>query len=298
MGVTMMLKIEHISKKLSNNLVLDDLSLTINSGSVFGLVGINGAGKSTLLRCIAGIYSCDSGTVTFNDTPVFENEINKKDIFFVSDDPFYPINSTILDLKRFYKGFYEFDEEIYSKYLQIFKLKENVAIHTFSKGMKRQVFILMALAISPKLLILDEAFDGLDPFVRLTFKKSIVELIESKNMTIIISSHNLRELEDICDSFAILENHQICTSGDIMASKDSIHKIQLAYKEEIDINIFDGLDTISIKQSSRVVTLVVKGEINSIKEQLNKYNPVMLEVLSVSFEELFLFEMQARGYSE
>ena len=293
-----MLKIENISKKLGNKIVLDNLSLTINDGSVFGLVGINGAGKSTLLRCIAGIYECDNGSITIDDNHVYENELIKKDIFFVSDDPYYPINATIIDLKNFYKSFYEFDEEIYSKYLDLFKLKENVIIHTFSKGMKRQVFILMALAISPKLLILDEAFDGLDPFVRLTFKKSLIELIENKNITVIISSHNLRELEDICDGFAILENHQICTSGDIMESKDNVHKIQLAFSDEIEQSVFDGLDILSIKQTSRVYSIVVKGDIEHVTNYLNELKPILLEVLSVSFEELFLFEMQARGYSE
>ena len=293
-----MLKIENVSKKLGDNNVLDNLSLTINDGSVFGLVGINGAGKSTLLRCIAGIYKCDNGSITIDDNLVFENELVKSDIFYVSDDPYYPMNSTISDLKTFYKSFYKFDEEIYTKYLELFKLKENVIIHTFSKGMKRQVFILMALAISPKLLILDEAFDGLDPFVRLTFKKSLIELIENKNITVIISSHNLRELEDICDGFAILENHQICTSGDIMESKDNIHKIQLAFSDEIEQSVFDGLDILSIKQTSRVYSIVVKGDIEHVTNYLNELKPILLEVLSVSFEELFLFEMQARGYSE
>ena len=293
-----MLKIENVNKKLGNKIVLDNLSLTINDGSVFGLVGINGAGKSTLLRCIAGIYECDNGSITIDDNLVYENELIKKDIFFVSDDPYYPINATIIDLKNFYKSFYKFDEEIYAKYLEIFKLNENVTIHTFSKGMKRQVFILMALAISPKLLILDEAFDGLDPFVRLTFKKSLIELIENKNITVIISSHNLRELEDICDGFAILENHQICTSGDIIESKDNIHKIQLAFSDEIEQSVFDGLDILSIKQTSRVYSIVVKGDIEHVTNYLNELKPILLEVLSVSFEELFLFEMQARGYSE
>ena len=293
-----MLKIENVSKKLGDNNVLDNLSLTINDGSVFGLVGINGAGKSTLLRCIAGIYKCDNGSITIDDNLVFENELVKSNIFYVSDDPYYPMNSTISDLKTFYKSFYKFDEEIYTKYLELFKLKENVIIHTFSKGMKRQVFILMALAISPKLLILDEAFDGLDPFVRLTFKKSLIELIENKDITVIISSHNLRELEDICDGFAILENHQICTSGDIMESKDNIHKIQLAFSDEIEQSVFDGLDILSIKQTSRVYSIVVKGDIEHVTNYLNELKPILLEVLSVSFEELFLFEMQARGYSE
>ena len=293
-----MLKIENVSKKLGDNNVLDNLSLTINDGSVFGLVGINGAGKSTLLRCIAGIYKCDNGSITIDDNLVFENELVKSDIFYVSDDPYYPMNSTISDLKTFYKSFYKFDEEIYTKYLELFKLKENVIIHTFSKGMKRQVFILMALAISPKLLILDEAFDGLDPFVRLTFKKSLIELIENKDITVIISSHNLRELEDICDGFAILENHQICTSGDIMESKDNVHKIQLAFSDELEKDAFDGLDILSITQTSRVYSIVVKGDIEHVTNYLNELKPILLEVLSVSFEELFLFEMQARGYSE
>ena len=214
-----MLKVEAVSKKLGNKTVLENCSLTVQNGSVMGLIGPNGAGKSTLLRCICDVYQCDQGSITLDGETIHENEYLKQNILYLSDDPYYMYNATIKDMKEFYQIFYpQFDEKLYEKYLKIFKLDENKVMNNFSKGMKRQAFILMALAISPKLLLLDESFDGLDPMMRLLFKRAIGECIEKKDISIIISSHNLRELEDICDAFAILEDAHIETSGMIDAS--------------------------------------------------------------------------------
>ena len=169
-----MLKIENVTKKLGTQVVLDNCSLEIKDGSVFGLIGPNGAGKSTLLRCIADIYKCDSGTITVDGESIVENEYQKQNLLLMSDDPYYHYNATLAQMVEFYKVFYpQFDDEIYRKYLNIFKLNENKVMNNFSKGMKRQAFILIALAISPKLLLLDESFDGLDPMMRLLFKRAI-----------------------------------------------------------------------------------------------------------------------------
>lgn len=291
-----MIEINNISKILGKNLVLNNLSLNIENGKVFGLVGINGAGKSTLLRCLAGIYKVDSGTIKIDTRDVFENPAIKKDILLINDDPYFKMNSTINDIKDFYKTFYRFDELKYEKYLKIFNLDADKNVNNFSKGMKRQVFILMALAISPKILILDEAFDGLDPFVRLTFKRALTDLIEEKNITVIISSHNLRELEDICDSFGILENHQIQTSGDIQESKDNIHKIQLVFNDDITSNHLSNLEIVHFEKVGRVITLVCKGNVEEIKAYINKFDPILMEFLNINFEEMFLYEMERRGY--
>ena len=236
-----MLEIKNVTKAFKDKSVLDDVSLNIDHGSIFGLVGVNGAGKSTLLRSIAGIYSLDDGLVLFEglDTQI-DVEIRKR-IFLVSDDPYYPYGSSIKSLKMFYKSFYDFDEEIYQKYLNLFKLSETDNISNFSKGMKRQALLLIALACKPELLLLDEAFDGLDPIVRVHIKNALSDLIEDNNSLIIISSHNLKELEDICDSYGILENGHIETYGDLLESKANINKYQLAFKEEVDIEMFKGL---------------------------------------------------------
>lgn len=291
-----MLKVENISKNLGNKMVLENCSLNVKDGSVVGLIGPNGAGKSTLLRCICDVYQSDSGSITFNGETIHENEYLKQNILYLSDDPYYMYNATIKEMKEFYQIFYpQFDEEVYRKYLKAFKLDENKNMNNFSKGMKRQSFILMALAISPKLLLLDESFDGLDPMMRLLFKRAINECIETKEMSIIISSHNLRELEDICDHFAILENAHIETSGDIDDTKESIHKIQVAFKEEKQRNDFDGLDIMHYSQQGRIVTMVVKGDLEKNKKVINEMNPLIMDILPVNLEEIFIYEMERKG---
>lgn len=291
-----MIEIKGVTKALGNNLVLDEVNLSIEEGKVFGLVGVNGAGKSTLLQCLAGIYKPESGEVVINGKQVYENPHVKQDIVLINDDPYYPLNATVDDIKNLYASFYALDEKRYETYVSLFKLDRKKVINNFSKGMKRQVFLIMALAISPKVLILDEAFDGLDPFVRLTFKRALTDLIEEKNITVIISSHNLRELEDICDSFGILENHHIVTSGDIQEGKDNIHKMQLVFKDNVTKDMLTNLDIIHFDQVGRVMSLVVKGNIDEIKAELNQYHPLLMEVLAISFEEMFIYEMEERGY--
>lgn len=215
----------------------------------------------------------------------------------ISDDPYYFPHATIDTMKDFYKNWYpSFNETTYNQFLDIFSLPLHKPIKDFSKGMKRQAMLAIALAIAPKYLLLDEAFDGLDPVMRLTFKRAITSLIENKEMTIIISSHNLRELEDICDYFGILDNGMISTSGDLFETKDNIHKIQIAFKEELNKDRFDHLDLLSFKKQSRVINMVVKGNIEDIKTYLYTLNPLMLEVLPVNLEEIFIYEMERKGY--
>lgn len=292
-----MLKIHTLSKRLGSNLVLNDLNMTVKKGSIYGLIGPNGAGKSTLLRCIAGIYKPDLGCVTIQDEKVYDNAALKSEIMLLSDDPYYFYQATIGDMKEFYKVWYpSLDEEVYHKYLEIFQLDPSKAINDFSKGMKRQAFIILALAIAPKLLLLDEAFDGLDPMMRLTFKKAIADMLEEKEMTVIISSHNLKEMEDICDSFGILDEGKIMTGGNMDEEKENLHKIQLAFRDEVDKELFHELDLLSCKITSRVVNLVVRGNIDKITNYLNSLNPLMMEVLNVSLDELFIYEMYEKGY--
>ena len=290
-----MINIMNLVKSFNDKKVLDNLNISIEDGTVCGLIGINGAGKSTLLRLISGVYSQDLGIVEVGGECVFENEKIKKDIIYVSDDPYFPFSSTIKSLKVFYSSFYNLNEDLYQKYLSMFNLKENALISSFSKGMKRQVSLLFAMAISPKYLLLDECFDGLDPLVRLNFKKALTELIQDKKITVIISSHNLKELEDICDSFGILENGKINTYGDLIDSKTNINKYQLAYSIEKTKDDFKDFNLMSIEISGRVVSLVIKGNKEEIMAKLEKSEPLFIDVLPVNFEELFIYEMEARN---
>lgn len=292
-----MLNIRCVSKKLGNKKVLDQVNLQIQDGSIFGLVGPNGAGKSTLLRILAGVIREDAGVVTWDNEPIFDNPAVKKDILFISDEPYYFYNASISDMKQFYQLWYpSFDEDEYAHYLKLFHLDEKMPLAQFSKGMKRQAFIIFALAIAPKLLLLDEVFDGLDPMMRLMFQRALAKSVEEKKMTVLISSHNIRELEDICDSFGILDDHCITTSGDIESVRENVHAIQLAFKEEVDPSLFDHLDVLSIRVESKFAKLVVKGNVEKTINYLRSLDPVILEVQNINLEEVFLYEMEKKGY--
>lgn len=288
----MSLKVEGIVKKFKDIKVLDNIDLTIEKGNVFGLVGVNGAGKSTLLRSIAGIYKLDEGHIYFDGKDTFNDPSIRKDIFLVGDDLYFPFASTINALKDFYSSFYDFNEDYYHKYLEVFHLDANKPISNFSKGMKRQTALVFALAIRPKLLLLDEAFDGLDPFVRYTFKKILTELLEDNESTVIISSHNLKELENICDSYGILENGKIDNYGDLMSNKANINKYQIAFNDEKTKDDFTSFDLLHYSQLGKVITLVIKGNQDEVVEKLEAMNPLILDVLSVTFEELFIYEIE------
>ena len=285
-----MLEINSVVKGFDDKIVLDGVKLTINGGSIFGLVGVNGAGKSTLLRCISGIYKTDEGNVLFDARDTFREEEIRRDIFFANDDPYYPLASNIKSLKEFYASFYPLDEQMYQKTLKLFGLDENRQINTFSQGMKRQTLLLFALSVKPKLLLLDEAFDGLDPLVRYNLKKALYDFIEENHATIIISSHNLKELEDICDSYGILENGKISTYGDLLESKQNINKYQLAFNRPIEDDVFAQFDVLQMHKEGSVYSLVIKGDREETVKKLQELDPVILDTLSVNFEELFIYE--------
>ena len=290
-----MLKIEHLEKSFGSVQVLKDLNLEIPDGSVFGLVGINGAGKSTLLRTIAGVYEPDCGNVSFNGNNTYRDETVRKDIAFVADEAYFPIGSTIRSLKMLYESMYGFDEEAYQEYLKQFDLDEKMSVSNLSKGMKRRVSLLFALSIRPKLLLLDEAYDGLEPLARLRFRRILSSLVEEEGITVIISSHSLRELEDICDSFGILEDGKILRTGDLLEEKGNISKYQLAFAEEKTKEDFKDLEIMHYEQEGRVYRLVIRGDRDEVMETIRQMNPVLTDVLPVSFEELFIYELESRG---
>lgn len=291
-----MIEVKNLSKSFDKNNVLNDLSLVINEGTILGLVGINGSGKSTLLRLLSGVYKADRGEITYHGKKIYDNPSVKKDIFFLPDDPFYTINTKGKDLFDLYNSIYNANLNTFNKYMQLFNLNPNVSINNFSKGMKRQLFVALAISVKPKYLFLDEAFDGLDPLARLTFKRAIIELCEETNCTIIISSHSLRELEDICDSFGILDNGKIIVSGQIADEIKKVHKYQLAFKENVERDDFKNFEIIHFSQLGRVIKIVIKGDSMEIKEKISKMNPILFEKIPIDFEELFIYEVESRGY--
>ena len=292
-----MLNIEQLYKSFGDKQVLKGIDLTIPEGSVFGLVGINGAGKSTLLRLIAGVYRGDKGTIRFNDQDTYLEPAVRRKIAFVPDEQYFPVGSTIRSLKMLYETMYDFSEEDFRKYLEVFELTENMAASNLSKGMKRRVSLLFALSVQPDLLLLDEAYDGLEPVARLRFRQSLADLIEERHITVIISGHNLRELEDICDTFGILEDGGILRSGDLLESRSLLNKYQIAFDKEPERSLFDGLDILHYEQEGRVCKLVIRGAREEVTEKLHALHPLLLDVLPATFEELFIYELESRGHS-
>lgn len=290
-----MLKIEHLKKNFGSKEVLRGLQMEVKDQSVYGLVGINGAGKSTLLRTIAGIYEPEDGIVTMDGVDTWKEPTVRKKIAFVSDDFYFPMAATIQSMKCMYESMYDFDALAFEKYRQMFELDTTKPIAGFSKGMKRKTALLFALSIHPRLLLLDEAYDGLEPLARLYFKKALTALLEDEHISVIISSHNLKELEDVCDTFGILEEGKIISYGDLLETKEQVHMYQVAFETTHTEEDFREFDLLHFEQQGQVYQLVIRGKEETVKEKLQAMKPLLLNVLPVNFEELFIYELESRG---
>lgn len=290
-----MIEIKNLRKSYDGKTdVLKEMTVTIPDSSVFGLVGINGSGKSTLLRLISGVLRADHGQILIDGEDVYENEKIKKQIFFLPDDPYYTANVCANELADLYRATHDFSEENFREYLERFRLDAKKPIRNFSKGMKRQVFVALALAVQPKYLLLDEAFDGLDPLARLSLKRSLAKMVEEKNGTVIISSHSLRELEDFCDSYGIIDHGNMTSSGDLEGSIQKIHKFQAAFDREVS-----GAELafcMSATQTGRVIQMTARGEKEEILQKIQALNPLFVEEITMDFEEMFIGEVESRGY--
>ena len=285
----------NVNKSFGDKKVLENVNLTIKDGSVLGLVGINGAGKSTLLRLINGVFELDHGEILIDGKSIKDNPLLKKDMFFLPDEPYYTLYDTPLSIIKIYEHFYEFDKEKYLQYLTQFDIDEKKPMNNFSKGMKRRVFIAIAFSLKPKYLFLDEAFDGLDPLARLQCKKEIINLVENGETTVIISSHALRELEDICDSYAMIDDKNVTYSGDLIDSLSMYHKYNVGFEKPVTKEDF-AFEVISIEIDKRFVTVVTKLEYETFKGKIEHLNPLLIDELRIDFEELFILEVNNRGY--
>lgn len=287
-----MITIKGLRKSYGTKEVLSGVSLTVPDASVFGLVGINGAGKTTLLRMMADVLRPDEGTVEYDGENIAGNAKKRKELFFLPDDPYYAAGTTVEKLVELYKSFYSFDDELFSRYEKLFSLERRTPVRNFSKGMKRQAFAALALACRPKYLLLDEAFDGLDPLARLELKRGIISL---EGTTAVISSHSLRELEDICSGFALLDGGAVADAGDLSETLERVHKFQAAFEEPVPRERFP-FECLSFESEGRVVRFVVRGEREEIVSALKALSPIFVEEIKVDFEELFLCEVKSRGY--
>lgn len=293
-----MIQIKKLSKKYDQDNVLDKLNCTIKDNCIYGLVGANGAGKSTLLRLINGVYIPDQGSIIIDEQEVFDNEELKQRLVFVPDDLFFYPSYTLLDHAKFYQALYKKFDMKYLEYLaKLFKLNLNAKINTFSKGMKRQCALICALATNADYMFFDETFDGLDPVVRNTMKKIIAKQMEEKKTTIVMTSHNLRELEDICDNLGLLYKGGIIFESEIDNLKTHMFKIQISFKKDFSKEDFKDFNILSFKKSGSVATIIIRDDDDIAHEKLEKMKPLILDYLPLTLEEIFIYEMEAFGYA-
>lgn len=292
-----MIEAKSIVKRFDQITAIDNLSADIKEGSVFGLIGTNGAGKSTFLKIAAGILKPDSGTLLIDGEEIFENVGKKAEFFYISDDQFYLSNSTPQDMMRFYQTVYpNFDRECFEKLLAAFGLSRNRKILTFSKGMKKQLSVILGLSAKTRYLFCDETFDGLDPMMRQTVKSLFAQEIESRGLTPVIASHNLRELEDICDHIGLLHQGGILLSRELDDMKLNIHRIQCVLRPGMSPDDIEGLHIIAQKQIGSLYTLTIRGTADEIRQKIEQYEPLFFELIPLTLEEIFISETEVKGY--
>ena len=292
-----MIVFDNVKKRLNGKQILKLEHLQIPKGSVYGLIGANGAGKSTLLRLLSGVYVADSGVVAVDDENILDNAKIKERMFFVADDPYFIPQSTLEDMAGFFHTYYpNFDVTLYKQLSESFELPVQNKISTFSKGMRRQAIILLALAARPDYLLLDESFDGLDPVMRQRLRRIMIDIAADRNMTILISSHNLRELDEFCDRVGVLYRGELLYDITLEQLKDGIHKYQLAFSQPVDKERFARFRLLSCDTVGKFATLVVRGEREILNRKIESLEPLAVEEFPLSLEEIFLYEMEAKGY--
>lgn len=287
-----------VSKQFDKIKAVDGVNAVIKEGNVFGLVGTNGAGKSTFIRMLSGVLRPDSGSVRIDGMEVYENVEAKSLFFYISDDQYFFSNATPKDLKKYYQVIYpNFDPSRFDTLMKQFELDPNRKINTFSKGMKKQVSIICGVCANTKYVFCDETFDGLDPVMRQAVKSIFAKEIAEREMTPVIASHNLRELEDICDHVGLLHKGGILLSKDLFDMKLSIHKIQCVFQKEEDIQqVLEGIDLLKQDKRGSLYTITARGTSEEITKQIERVKPVFYEVLPLSLEEIFISETEVVGY--
>ncbi len=288
-----MLEVKNLTKTFDGFKALDDLSLNVPRGAVYGLVGPNGAGKSTVIRHIMGVYRPDSGTVTLDGEPVYENEKLKNTMVCIPDEIFFETSDTILDLKRLYAGIYpKFDENRFLSLGKVFTLDVKKPIRRFSKGMQKQAAFWLAISCRPEVLVLDEPVDGLDPVMRRQIMSIILEDVAENGTTVLVSSHNLRELEDICDHVGILHKGNMMLERSLSDLQENMVKVQLVMEQPLP----EGLKVVHHSAVGRVQTIIVRGNAETVQAQLQPLNPLLCDILPLSLEEVFIYELGGVDY--
>ena len=286
-----MLELKNITKTFGDFKALDDLTMTVPKGTVYGLVGPNGAGKSTAIRCIVGVYRPDCGEVRMNGEAVYENPALKMRIGYIPDDIFYFPAATLEEMRAFYRGLYpDFDNELFERLYEIFDLPRKSPIRRFSKGMQKQAAFHLAICCRPDVLILDEPVDGLDPVMRRQVMSLILSDVAERGTTVLISSHNLRELEDVCDHVGIMDHGRMLLEKSLADMQGATHKLQMVGQPP------ENLEILHESTSGRLSTYIVRGGVTEISEAVAAMNPVYFDVLPLSLEEIFIYELGGVNY--
>ena len=293
-----MIQVNEVVKTFDGFRALDGLTMSVEGGSIYGLVGPNGAGKSTILRHITGVYRPDSGSVLADGQPVYENPAVKQKIAVIPDELYYFLSASTRDMMRFYRGLYpRFDDKRYEALREAFpEVDDRQPIRRLSKGMQKQSAFWLALCCQPELLVLDEPVDGLDPVMRRQVWSLLMGDVAQRGTTVLVSSHNLRELEDVCDHVGVMSHGKVLLERSLTDLQDNIVKLQAAFRQEEPPQLPRDWDVLHTSQIGRVYTYIVRGDPAAIKARMAAYDPLLLEALPLSLEEIFIYEMGGEDY--
>ena len=293
-----MIEVSNLTKNFDTVRAIDNISARIEEGHVFGLIGTNGAGKSTFMRMLTGVLKPDEGSILVDGETVFDNPETKGKIFYISDDQYFFANTTPKELMRYYSVVYpKFSKDRMRKMLAQFNLEEKRKVATFSKGMKKQLSVICGVCAGTKYLLCDETFDGLDPVMRQAVKSIFVKEIEERGLTPIIASHNLRELEDICEYVGLLHRGGILLAKDMEDMKINIHKMQIVIKDETTLpKIKERFEVVKVESRGALYTITIRGRREEVDEFMMEINPIFYELLPLSLEEIFISETVVKGY--
>ncbi len=292
-----MIQVNNVRKEFNGFRALDGVNMQVGKGAIYGLVGPNGAGKSTLIRHITGVYKADEGEVLVAGEPVYENRNAKGKFAYIPDDLFYFMQADTMEMKRFYQGMYRtFDDKLFYRMQEFFPnidVKRN--IRRLSKGMQKQVAFWLAICCKPEILILDEPVDGLDPVMRRQLWSIVMSEVAEHEMTVLVSSHNLRELEDVCDHVGIMHNGKIMIESSLTELQGSVCKVQIACKTGAP-KLPEGFEVLHMSNTGRVYTLIIRGDAKKAQEALYRENPTIVDILPLTLEEIFIYEMGGADY--
>lgn len=287
-----MIKAENITKKFDDFTALDSINLSVNTGSIFGLVGSNGAGKSTLMRIMSGVYAPDGGKITIDGQDIAGNPGARKNLIYVPDELYFLPNANMNSMAKLCKNTRaQFDENEYRALAEKFEASLTKPIRSMSKGMKRQAALILALASKPDILLIDETFDGLDVIKRHGMREEMCKAVADRGLTVIMATHSMREVDDMCDSIAMLHKGKITVQSELDDAKTSLVKVQIAFRDEFDQTrvTFDGAKIISFTRDGTVATVIYENDCEAVECALCAKNPLLMNILPLSLEELFIY---------